>query len=223
MTTVSEQSEAQVIYVFDAYCGWCHGFGPTVQEFWELNRGRIAFTAISGGLFLGSRRLPLRTFGYIDAANARIAQLTGARFGQPYKRLLVDGNLVLDSEAAASGFAALREQQPARAVELANAVHRAFFERGLSLSDADTFAEIASHLELDPARARTFVAGTHGRAAALHDFSLARALGANAFPALLVATEHVVVRLGGVGTSAEALTRQLDQVLETTQSPAPLF
>jgi putative protein-disulfide isomerase len=214
------QSEAQVIYVFDAYCGWCHGFGPTVEAFWELNRGRISFTAISGGLFLGDRRQPLRTFGYLGAANARITQLTGAKFGDAYQRVLQEGRLVLDSEAAAAGYAALREQVPGRAVEIANAVHRAFFERGQSLSDVETFARVARDLDLDDARTRTFIGGAHGRTAALHDFSLARALGANAFPAVLVATEHVVTRLGGVGTSAELLTRQLDNALEASQRAA---
>ena len=212
--------EAQVVYVFDAYCGWCYGFGPTVQQFRELNQGRISFTAISGGLFLGERRRPLRAFGDIESANARISQRTGAKFGEPYERLLRDGSLVLDSEAAGSGYAALREQSPDRAVELTTAVQHAFFERGRSLSDVDTFAEIARDYHLDAARLRRFMEGQHGRTAALHDFSLASALGANAFPALLVTTEHAVVKLGGVGTDAESLTRQLDRALEPSQISA---
>jgi len=208
-----EQPQAQVVYVFDAYCGWCYGFGPTVQQFWELNRGRVPFSAISGGLFLGERRLPLSTFGYIEAANARISQLTGAKFGEKYQALLRDGRLVMDSEVAAAGFAALREQAPERAIELTNTMQRAFFQRGRSLSDVETFMVLAREFELDADRIAKYVSGNDARPAAMQDFSLARALGANSFPALLVLTDHAVAKLGGVGTTAETLTRQLDQAL----------
>jgi putative protein-disulfide isomerase len=215
-----EQPEAQIVYVFDAYCGWCYGFGPTVQQFWELNRGRIPFTAISGGLFLGERRLPLRTFGHIEASNARISQLTGATFGEKYHALVRDGSLVLDSESAAAGFAALREQAPDRAIELTNAIQRAFFQRGSSLSDVETFNALAREFALDPDRMAKYFHGTDARPAAMQDFSLARALGANAFPALLVLTEHAVARLDGVGATADGLTRQLDRALEeSTTAP----
>jgi putative protein-disulfide isomerase len=209
-----EQAQAQVVYVFDAYCGWSYGFGPTVQEFFAMNRDRVPFSAISGGLFVGDRRLPVSTFGYIESANDRIAQLTGATFGDPYRVVLRDGNLVLDSEAAAAGFAALRDQAKDRAVELTTALQRAFFERGRSLSDAETYAEVASQFSLDGGRVAEYLGGTHGRAAAMQDFSLARALGANAFPTLLVMTEHTVTKLGGIGTSAEVLSLQLNRALE---------
>lgn len=48
-------NEAYVLYVGDAYCGWCYGFGPRLHEVEAANRGRIAFRVISGGLFVGDR------------------------------------------------------------------------------------------------------------------------------------------------------------------------
>lgn len=218
-----EQAQAQVVYVFDAYCGWSYGFGPTVRTFYEQNRNRVPFSAISGGLFLGERRLPLSTFGYIEAANARIRQLTGAPFGDPYHSLLRDGSLVLDSAAAAAGFAALREQAKDRAVELTTAVQRAFFERGRSLSDVETYVDVAREHGLNADRVAEYLGSPAGRAAAMQDFSLARALGANAFPALLVMTEHTVTKLGGVGTSPQVLTQQLDRVLASAATSQARF
>lgn len=221
MSELEQQSQTQVVYVFDAYCGWCYGFGATVQHFWDLNRNRVGFSAISGGLFLGERRLPISTFGFIEAANARLTEVTGAEFGEPYQHVLRDGSLVMDSEAAAAGFAALRDQAPERSIEIANAVQRSFFRGGRSLSDVQTFTDLARAYHLDADRVERFIAGPDGRAAAMHDFSLARALGANAFPTLLVMTDHAVIKLGGVGTSAETLTRQLDRAIEIAAEQSP--
>ncbi len=45
---------------------------------------------VSGGLFTGPRRAPIRTFGYVQGAKAKISELTGAEFGDGYDRLIAD-------------------------------------------------------------------------------------------------------------------------------------
>ena len=104
---------------------------------------------VSGGLFTGTRRVPIREFGYVQGANAQISELTGAEFGAAYERLIADGSFVMDSEAAARGVAALRQAAPDRAVELAVALQRAFYVDGLSLSDPATYRKVAEEAGLD--------------------------------------------------------------------------
>ena len=67
-----------VVYVMDAYCGWCWGFSARIVELEASNRHRVPFTAISGGLFTGQRARPISAYPHIPEANARIARLTGA-------------------------------------------------------------------------------------------------------------------------------------------------
>src|SRR5512135_442401 len=124
----------KLIYVFDAYCGWSYGFSDTIAE--VLGRHPdLPVEVVSGGLFTGSRRVPVREFGYIQGANDKISELTGAQFGEGYRRLIADGSFVMDSEDAAAGMVALRLAAPDLAVELAVALQRAFYVDGLSLSE----------------------------------------------------------------------------------------
>ena len=138
----------KLLYVLDAYCGWSHGFSPTIIEIARRNPD-LPVDVVSGGMFTGERRVPIRELGFIGGANARITSLTGAEFGDGYQRLIDDGSFVLDSEAAARGVAALRQAAPERAVELAVAAQRAFFIDGHSLSAPATYRKIAEAAGLD--------------------------------------------------------------------------
>ncbi|MDT0573613.1 DsbA family protein, partial [Streptomyces sp. DSM 3412] len=138
----------KLVYVFDAYCGWSHGFSGTLSEV-VARHPELPAEVVSGGLFTGSRRVPIRQFGYVQGANAQIAELTGAEFGEAYERLIADGSFVMDSEAAARGLAALRTAAPDRAAELAVELQRVFYVDGLSLSDPATYRKIAEDAGLD--------------------------------------------------------------------------
>ena len=80
-----------LIYVFDSYCGWCYGFGPAIRE--RAARDDIFVEVRHGSLFGGDRAASLGAFAHIPQANARIAALTGARFGDGYQRLLESGEV----------------------------------------------------------------------------------------------------------------------------------
>ncbi|RJO70925.1 DsbA family protein [Nocardia panacis] len=201
----------KMTYVFDAYCGWCHGFGPTVTEFAAANADRIDLEVLSGGLFTGSRVAPMSAMPYIPEANDRIAALTGAEFGPGYQKLVADGRFAMDSTAAAAGFAALRAAAPERALASAEAMQRAFYRDGLSLSDLATYRRIADENGLDARRVLEFLNGPQAATTARHDFSRAAQLGVTAFPTLLLHTPTGVVRLGGPAADATRLTAALDR------------
>lgn len=210
-------SEAEVIYVTDAYCGWCYGFGLTLHAFYEANRHRVPFHVLSGGMFVGELRLPIGSYGHTGEVNARIEQRLGVTFGNPYQALLREGSYVQDSEAAAAGLAALREQVPERAIDFFAAMQQAFYRDGLSLSDAETYAMIARDYGLDSERVVSFFTGAEGVAAAQQDFARAVELGVSSYPTLLVRRGEAVSRLPSVGYSPEALTRRLDVALDALQ------
>ena len=207
-----------VLYVFDAYCGWCYGFEPVLAEVWRTHGARVPFQVVSGGLFVGYGRYPVSTYPFITEANRRIVQLTGATFGAGYERVLAEGSMVLDSEAAAAGFAALRAQAPARAVELAFAQQQAFFVDGKSLSDVATYRAIAESHGLDAERVVAFLEGPEGAVAAHADFALARSHNVTGFPALLVVNGARSVRLPGVGSPASVIGQQLLAALDAPRA-----
>ncbi|WP_432092712.1 DsbA family protein [Streptomyces sp. bgisy100] len=208
---------ARLTYAFDAYCGWCYGFGPALREFAAGNADRIALRVLSGGLFSGPRALPTSAYPHIPGANQRIAALTGVTFGEGYRRALNEGSTVMDSTAAATALIALRRQAPDRALELAGALQRAWYVDGRSLSDVAVHRSIAAGHGLDAdAVADEFLAPATRREAE-SEFREARGLGVDAYPTLLLHTPTGTHRLGGPVSTAAALTEGLDRHLAPTE------
>lgn len=198
----------QLVYVFDAYCGWSHGFSGTLSEV-VSRHPELPVEVVSGGLFTGSRRVPIRRFGYVKGANAQIAELTGAEFGDGYDRLIADGSFVMDSEAAARGMAALRRVTPDRAAELAITLQRAFYVDGFSLSDPATYRKIAEAAGLDADAVLTAFEAPESRAAAEADFRRTAELGVSGFPTLLAVDGASITVLAQGRATVEEIDRRL--------------
>ena len=198
----------QLVYVFDAYCGWSHGFSPTIQEI-ARRHPDLPLEVVSGGLFTGARRVPIREFGYVQGANAKIGELTGAEFGAGYQRLIADGSFVMDSQAAARGLAALRSVAPDRALELAVALQRAFYVDGHSLSAPGTYARVAEAAGLDADSVVSALPSPTTEAEAEANFRRAAELGVDGFPTVLAVNgERLTVLARG-----QAIADEVDQHL----------
>ncbi|WP_322747257.1 MULTISPECIES: DsbA family protein [unclassified Frankia] len=195
----------RLVYVFDAYCGWSHGFSGTLREVVSRHPA-LPVDVVSGGLFTGSRRVPIREFGYVQGANAQIAEMTGAEFGEAYERLIADGSYVMDSKAAARGVAALRQAAPHRAVELATALQHAFYVDGLSLSDAATYRKVAG---VDGDAVAAAFEAPEAQAAAEADFRRTAELGVTGFPTLLAVDAGRVTTLAHGHATADDVDRRL--------------
>jgi putative protein-disulfide isomerase len=202
-----------VLYVMDAYCGWCYGFSSQLREFEAANRHRIAFKVISGGLFIGDRARPFSAYPYIADANARITEVTGARFGEPYQQLLVEGSFVMNSADAATGFAALRAVAPERGIHVAHRLQDAFYSDGRSLSAPHTIVDIARSEGLDSAQVYRLLAGESAHKEALSDFSVTRQLGVSSYPTLLFINGAQVHSLPATGATLEVLNARLDALM----------
>lgn len=199
----------KLVYVLDAYCGWSYGFAPTLAEVVRRHPD-LGVDVISGGLFTGARRVPIRAFGYVQGANAKIRELTGAEFGPGYAQLIADGSFVMDSEAAARGVAGLRQVAPGRIVDLAAALQHAFYVDGLSMSDPATYRAIAAAEGLDADAVVDAFAGPSSAAAAQSDFIRAADLGVHSFPTLLAVDGDRRTVLAAGHASVEEIERRLD-------------
>lgn len=213
-------TRVRLTYAFDAYCGWCYGFGPALREFADANADRIDLHVLSGGLFTGPRAQPIGAFPHIPGANARIAQITGVTFGDAYQRVLAEGTRVMDSTDAATGLVALRRQAPERQLEMAGAIQRAWYVDGRDLSAVEVYRAIATDLGLDPNATDAAYRDPASRAEAEREFRELRKLGVDSYPTLLLHTETGVHRLGGPVSKAATLTEALDRHLATVASPA---
>ncbi|MBU8656603.1 DsbA family protein [Bacillus pumilus] len=210
---MNDDQELSLIYVWDAYCGWCYGFSNSIRTLHE-NHPDISLTLVSGGLFVGERSLPIKEYPHISEANRRISQLTGVEFGERYQKLLANGTFLLDSEAAAIGFSALRSFAPDRALYLASSMQKAFYQDGKSLSDEKTYREIAMVHQLDPEAVieRTKTKETINDAYA--DFAKVQQLQVNSYPTLLLKKGDEYFNVGGGAMTAEKLEERLKGIIE---------
>lgn len=205
--------EPCVLYVFDAYCGWCWGNASLVQELASAWAPNVPVVVVSGGLFVGPRAAPIGAYPHIPDANRRIAGMSGARFGERYEALLRDGRFVLDSQGAAAAFAALRAQEPSRAVELAHRLQEAFYLHGHSLSDPATAIDIARLEGLDAEQVEQDLESGRAREWASRDFETARALGVSSYPTLLAMRSGRVTHVPCSGTPASTITAAVEWLI----------
>ncbi|MGJ5637845.1 DsbA family protein [Bacillus altitudinis] len=203
--------EKSFIYVWDAYCGWCYGFSNSIRTLLE-NHPEIPLTLVSGGLFVGERRLPIKNYPHISEANERISQLTGVEFGDRYEELLENGTFILDSEAAAIGFSALRSIAPEHALYLASSMQKAFYQDGKSLSDEETYREIALAHRLDPEAVIERMKTKEGINDAYADFAKVHQLHVNGYPTLLLKRGDEYFSLGGGAMTVEKLEDHLKEL-----------
>jgi len=152
-------------------------------------------------------------YPHIPEANARIAQLTGARFGSAYDQLLKAGEMVMNSLDAAAALAVLRELAPERAIQWAHQLQQAFYERGQSLSERATIARIASEGGLDARAVLSRLQDGSAVAAAEADFALARRLGVSTYPTLLLVNGQEAHSLPANGVGLDDMNRRLDALL----------
>ncbi|MBS4192889.1 DsbA family protein [Bacillus sp. FJAT-49705] len=202
----------KLIYVWDAYCGWCYGFSKSLQGFNE-NHPELPLTVLSGGLFVGHKKLPIASFSHIPEANKRISQLTGVEFGTPFQTLLEEGAFVMDSEAAAKGFSALRFFAPERAYYLASSMQQAFYYEGKSLNDPATYRKIAIAHNLDPEAVLARFEDVASTKDAHEDFMKVQQLGVQSYPTLFLQKGDEFIGLGGGVMTAEKIEARLESII----------
>ncbi|MFD4872439.1 DsbA family protein [Streptomyces sp. NPDC058420] len=213
---------ASLTYAFDAYCAWCYGFGPALRTFAEDNAHRIRIGIVSAGLNTGARALPTAAYPHLSAERGTVTRLTGGVFGTGYDRALSQGTTVLDAAAAAAaGLAALRDQVGISELDATEAMQRAWFVDGRSLSDAEVYREIAVALSLDADAVTSAFRSSAGQVKARSDFRTLRRLRVRSYPTLLLNTAHAADHMGDAGSTAASLTSALDQRMNTTTPPLP--
>lgn len=206
-----DKKQDTLIYVWDAYCGWCYGFSKSINTFYKKHP-ELSLTVLSGGLFVDNKKLPIKSFPHIPQANKRISELTGAEFGSSYESLLSEGNFVLDSEAAAIGFSTLRSLAPELSLEFTSAIQRAFYYDGKSLSDPETYGEIATAYNLNPELAVEQFEKEETIKDVYNDFRKVQELGINSYPTLLLKRGVNYIPIGGGAMTADKIEARLKDI-----------
>lgn len=136
-------------YIYDPLCGWCYGAEPL----WAAAAAVPGLTLRlhAGALWPQPTKLPEGTRLYIRQADARIAQMSGQPFGEPYlSGLLQDPDLVLDSRPVIAAVLAAQSLDEAKALPMLRGIQHGHYEQGRRVVEEATLAQIAGEIGLDP-------------------------------------------------------------------------
>jgi putative protein-disulfide isomerase len=137
-------------YIYDPLCGWCYGAEPLVSAASKVDG--LALRLHAGGLWPQPTRLPEHMRRYIREADARVGQMSGQPYGEPYLNgLLFDAELVLDSRPVISAVLAAQALDPDKALPMLRGIQHAHYERGQHVVREETLVAVAAEIGLDAA------------------------------------------------------------------------
>jgi putative protein-disulfide isomerase len=137
-------------YIYDPLCGWCYGAEPLV---WAASKvDGLALRMHAGGLWPQPTRLPDDTRRYIAQADARVGQMSGQPYGEPYLNgLLLDPELVLESRPVVAAVLAAQSLDATKALPMLRGIQHAHYEHGKHVVRAETLRAVAEGIGLDGA------------------------------------------------------------------------
>ena len=137
-------------YIYDPLCGWCYGAEPLV---WAASKVHgLALRMHAGGLWPQPTRLQEHMRRYIRQADARVGQMSGQPYGEPYLNgLLFDEDLVLESRPVIAAVLAAQALDPSKGLSMLRGIQHAHYERGQHVVREETLKAVASETGLDAA------------------------------------------------------------------------
>ncbi|OWP63918.1 protein-disulfide isomerase [Hymenobacter amundsenii] len=205
----------ELLYIYDAYCGWCYGMSPVMQRVQANFAGSLTVAVLSGGMLAGERAESIGAgWGYIVGAMPQVEQATGVRFGEAYKQLGEAGSYFQDSEAPGRALYVVRQlDAQGRVLDFAHEVQLALFERGEDLNDARTYGPLVQALGLDvPEFSRQFELPETG-AAVRREFEAVGRIGVQGFPTIILRAGSQGYVLSRGFQPYDVFARNLEQAL----------
>lgn len=181
----------QIIYFYDALCGWCYGFSPVIKQLYIKYSSEIDFQVVSGGMIMGHRVGPIgKVAGYITHAYRTVENRTGVTFGQPFLEVLAEGSQLFSSEKPGIALTIVKELSPENAIPFAHDIQHALYYEGRDLNDADQYIHLLERYNIDKPDFRDKFISEEYQLKTLTEFELVRKAGISGFPTLVFKQEQ---------------------------------
>lgn len=178
--------KAELIYIYDAYCGWCFGFSNVMQELQKTYKGNLNITVYSGGMVSGER---VGTLGakaeMIKASIPRVEQMTGCKFGDAFLDVLDKDEMVNNSLFPSIALGVVKDMHPKLSLDFSRAIQKARYERGEDLTKMATFTSLLSDFNIDESKFILRYKDAKNEQRTIEEFELVHDWGITGFPTLL--------------------------------------
>lgn len=210
--------KGKLLYVYDALCGWCYGFGPVMHQIADTYKDQFTVEVINGGMVVGAREgiMDEQMANYILQAIPRLEKYTGVTIGEAYKAKLRSGGLYQSSVKPSIALSLFKAHYPEQSLAFASAIQRAQFAAAKDLQDDATYAEILqAYPSLDTADFLQQMSTDEQRYAAEQDFQYAAAMGITGYPALVALVDEKYYLLSKGYQPFDSLNQTMQQFLQS--------
>jgi putative protein-disulfide isomerase len=207
-----------LIYCYDAYCGWCYGFSPVIQQIAQEYAHAMHTEVLSGGMIITEKPKPVSTIaGFVQQAYRQVEQTTGIQFGSDFLWHIFNpgkSDWFLSSEKPAIALCVFKEIYPDQQVAFAADLQYALNYEGRDLTDDEAYRHLLEKYKIDPEVFYTKLHSETYKAKAYDEFTLCKQLQVTGFPCLfLQAPGNKVYQLARGYTPYQEVKARLENVL----------
>ena len=212
---MAQPERPTLYYVFDALCGWCYGFSPTMQAIKEDYKDRLEFEVISGGMVTGQRIGPIgKVAGFIRTAYKDVERATGTQFGKGFlEGTMAKGTATFSSLEPALALATVRSHFPEKAFAFAHALQHGIYYDGVAPTDQEAWAGYAEKFGVKRDIFLRDVRSPLMHQQALKEFRTSDSLKVEGFPTLFIMKNKVLHKIASGYTPKKELEARIQQVL----------
>ncbi|WP_017259185.1 DsbA family protein [Pedobacter arcticus] len=177
----------EIIYVYDALCGWCYGFSGVMSKLYQQYKNEFDFEVLSGGMILGDREGPISDSAeLIKTHTPRLQETTGVVFGEGFWKVLEEGTQFQSSEKPAIALAVFKSFFPEQAVLFAADLQKAKYTNGVDLSLDESYLPIIEQYGIATEDFLQKLNSEEFKKAAYYEFALAKQLQVSGYPAAFI-------------------------------------
>lgn len=206
----------KIIYVYDAFCGWCYGFSRVIKDCYENHKNDFDFEVISGGMMTGEKVGSVNQVApFIKTSYHNVEEVSGVKFGDAYLRHLEEGTFILDSVPPSIALSVLKSLKPDLSIPFIHDLQQSIYFEGKDPNDSSLYRYLSVNFGIDPDEFERKMGEDEFREAAYYDFALAKQLKVESFPAVLMQMSETSFYLIAKGyTDSDTLELRIRNVLK---------
>lgn len=207
-----------LIYCYDAYCGWCYGFGPVINKITVEYAGIFEVEILSGGMLLPERPIHISAMAsFISDSYTRVEETTGIKFGEDYLWHIKNhdqSDWFPGSLKPAIALCIFKDFCPEKMFEVAADFQYSLFYEGRDLTDNEAYRHLIEKYGISPEVFYENLKSDVYRNAAIEEFNLVKKLQVSGYPALLMQMPDGSIHWIASGyTSYNTIQERIDKVL----------
>ena len=207
-----------LIYIYDAYCGWCYGFSPVISKIADEYKDRLQFEVLSGGMILPDKPVHIKAMAeFIAQAYKMVEEHTGVEFGKDYLWHIFnpeESDWYPHSEKPAIALSILKQLRPESIIEIASDIQYALHYEGRDLTDDEAYRHLLEKYDIEAEGFYEKLKSEEYRQMAYDEFSLVQQFQVRGFPAVfLQSNDGKFYHLAEGYTNAQDISDKLEKLL----------